>query len=73
MSVKNSNDAIGNRTHDLPACSSVPQLTAPPRAPFILWNVQFSGLQLANYLTYIGAVSRPEQSIGSRCARPESI
>jgi hypothetical protein len=25
MSMKNSNDIIGNRTHDLPVCSAVPQ------------------------------------------------
>ena len=30
--MKNSNDTIGNQTHDLPACSAVPQPTAPPRA-----------------------------------------
>jgi hypothetical protein len=30
MSIKNSSDTIGNRTRDLPACSAVPQLTAPP-------------------------------------------
>jgi hypothetical protein len=30
--MKNSNDNIGNRTRDLPACSGVPQPTAPPRA-----------------------------------------
>jgi glutamine amidotransferase PdxT len=35
MSMKNSNDTIGNRTRDLPACSAVPQPTAPPRAPVI--------------------------------------
>ena len=34
MSMKNSNDTIGNRTRDLPACSAVPQPTAPPRAPY---------------------------------------
>ena len=33
MSMKKSSDAIGNRTRDLPACSAVPQPTAPPRAP----------------------------------------
>jgi hypothetical protein len=33
MSMKNSNDTIGNRTRDLPTCSVVPQPTAPPRAP----------------------------------------
>jgi hypothetical protein len=26
--MKNSNDTIGNRTRDLPACSAMPQLTA---------------------------------------------
>ena len=36
MSMKNSNDTIGNRTRDLPACSSVPQPTAPPRTPSYL-------------------------------------
>ena len=33
MSLKNSNDTIGNRTRDLPTCSAVPQPTAPTRAP----------------------------------------
>ena len=33
MSIKNSNDAIGNRTRDLPVCSAVPQPTAPLRTP----------------------------------------
>jgi len=33
MSMKNSNDTIGNRTRDLPTCKAVPQLTVPPRAP----------------------------------------
>jgi hypothetical protein len=31
MSMKNSSDTIGNRTRDLPACSTVPQSTAQPR------------------------------------------
>jgi hypothetical protein len=31
--MKNSNSPIGNRTRNLPACSTVPQPTAPPRAP----------------------------------------
>ena len=33
MSMKNSNDTIGNQTRDLPACSAVPQPAAQPRAP----------------------------------------
>jgi hypothetical protein len=35
MSMKNSNDIIGSRTRDLPACSAVPKPTAPPLAPHI--------------------------------------
>ena len=31
MSMKNSNDTIGNRTRELPACSTVLQPTAPPQ------------------------------------------
>jgi len=34
MSMKNSNDTIGNRTRGLLTCSAVPQPTAPLRAPF---------------------------------------
>jgi hypothetical protein len=38
--MKNSNDNIGNRTHDLPTCSAVPQPTAPPRTPNLSHNSQ---------------------------------
>jgi hypothetical protein len=30
MSMKNSNDTIGNRNRDLQTCRAVPQPTAPP-------------------------------------------
>ena len=43
--MKNSNDTIGNRNHDLPACIAVPQPTAPPRAP--AWNVVVQGKHAA--------------------------
>ena len=33
MSTQNSSDTIGNRTRDIPACNTVPEPTAPPRAP----------------------------------------
>jgi len=33
MSLKSSNDTIGNQTHDLPACSTVPQPTVPLCTP----------------------------------------
>ena len=35
VSMKNSIDTIGNRTRDFPACSAVPQPSAPPRAPHV--------------------------------------
>jgi hypothetical protein len=38
MSMENSKDAIGIQTRDLPACSAVPQPTALPRAPAILYT-----------------------------------
>jgi len=37
--MKNSNDIIGNRTHDLSACNAVPQPSAPLRAPILLTNI----------------------------------
>ena len=36
MSMKNTSDTIGNRTHDLPTCSAVPQSTALRRALIII-------------------------------------
>ena len=38
---KKSNDTIGNRTRDLPACSAVPQPTAPPRLSVFCLSVSF--------------------------------
>jgi hypothetical protein len=34
-SIEKSNDLIGNRTRDIPACSRVPQPTSLPRTPLI--------------------------------------
>ena len=36
ISMKISNDTIGNRTSDLTVCTAVPQPIAPPRTPFII-------------------------------------
>jgi hypothetical protein len=35
-SMKNSNDSIGYRTFDLPACSVSPHPTLPPRVPIAI-------------------------------------
>ena len=48
--MKNSNDNIENRTRNLPACSAVPQPTAPPR-----------DLLLNGYRGYFLVVKRPER------------
>jgi len=39
-SMKNSNGNVGNGTRDLPACSTVPQTTAPPHIPKALKALQ---------------------------------
>ena len=39
--MKNSSDTLGNRIRDLPACSAVPQPTAPPRAPTDAYMPQY--------------------------------
>jgi hypothetical protein len=50
MSMKNSNDTIGNQTRYLLAGSAVPQPTAPPRA-LKVWNYNFY-LVLYGYKTW---------------------
>jgi len=49
MSMKNSSDTIGNRTRELPTCSAVPQLTAPPRAPVLVRTKRNSINKLKNF------------------------
>jgi hypothetical protein len=39
--MKNFNDIIENRTHDLPACSAVPQPAAPQRARYIMVLIKY--------------------------------
>jgi hypothetical protein len=50
MSIKNSNDTIENRTRDLPACSAVPQPTAPPCAPTNFHVMHYCFLNLVVYV-----------------------
>jgi hypothetical protein len=50
MSMKNANAVIGNRIHDLPSFSSVPQPTALPHAPFYKRSYVFTFLTTVNYL-----------------------
>jgi hypothetical protein len=43
VSMNNSNDTKGNRTRNLPACSAVPQPTAPTSTPQISVHIQNIG------------------------------
>jgi len=54
MSMKNSNDIIGNRTGNLPACSAVPQPTAPPRAPGKMNLIIYIDLPNFSFLFFTG-------------------
>ena len=51
--MKNSIDTIGNRTRDLPACSAVPQPTAP-----LLFNIRHKSAVLIDAATF-DATKRP--------------
>ena len=48
--MKNYNDTIGNRTRGLPACSAVPQPTAPPRAPIYIYIYTYLYLFMYIYI-----------------------
>jgi hypothetical protein len=64
MSMKNSNDTIGNRTQDLPVCSAVPQSTAPLYAEYCrcICRIFLSSLTPCNTSSFL---TRPLQLIFS--------
>jgi hypothetical protein len=50
--MKNPNDPIGNRTSDLPVCSSMPQPTVPPRNESMNFSIQeTNGLSASKLFT----------------------
>jgi len=53
MSIKNSNDNIGNRTRNLPACRAVPQPTATPRAPLTEYTHTHTHIYIYIYIYII--------------------
>ena len=55
--MKTFNDTIGNRTRDLPACSSVPQPTAPPRAPVTMINTYYFMVYVFQYWLLLTVVT----------------
>ena len=48
--MENSIDTIWDRTRDIPACSAVPQPTAPPGAPIKYINIIISYEWICRYL-----------------------
>jgi len=55
--MKNSNDTIGNRTRDLPACSALPQPTASPRASIVYCvfnNIKVNGGRKVTCAVHVG-------------------
>ena len=73
MSMKNSNDTIGNRTRDLPACSAVPQSTAPRRAPIFSYVDLITCIQLQlssnSVLMNIDSLKHVINFVMNRCFR----
>ena len=59
--MKNSHDTLGNQTHDLLACSAVPQPTVPPRAPKY-WTVILVNIFAVLNLTFL-IFAGPRQTI----------
>jgi hypothetical protein len=53
MSMKNFSDTIGNRTHNVPACSAVPQLTGLLRAPNNIYIYIPCVIAVSSYLALI--------------------
>jgi len=62
--MKNSNDAIGNRTRDLPACSAVPQPTALTRSPdSVCISTKLFG-NFAHIFLVCQKISQPDRVVG---------
>jgi len=77
MSMKNSNDNIGNRTRDLTACSAMPKPTALLRAP-LLWIMSDDILYLLvvspNVKTELVTTSEKQHSLPStKCNNPQRL
>ena len=67
MSMKNSNDTIGNQTRDLRTCSAVPQQTAPPAAcPHVCHY--FLYITLINRIAIYYYISSSSSSSSSSCS-----
>ena len=70
--MKNSSNTIGNRTRDLPACSAVPQMTAPPRTlkVYIKVNINSDKKVLAHFERSVLTRNKNVESHWVTCANP---
>ena len=67
--MKNSNDNIGNRTRDLPACSAVSQPAAPPRASHRMYIISITddrGLKIFQKYSNNPTITRLRKMIYSK-------
>jgi hypothetical protein len=64
--MKNSSDTIGNRTRDLPACSAVPQPTAPLRVPsrIMYRRIKLICFERCGFFLVVGSL-RVRNSVGT--------
>jgi hypothetical protein len=68
MPMKKSTDTIGNRTRDLPACSAVPQPTAPPRPRYGKMESRFEfSMQELRFVTHSTLCRRKKKLISLAC------
>jgi hypothetical protein len=51
--MKNPNDPIGNRTCDLPACTAVPEPSAPPRTALVVFGHIASVPAVPEWVTHV--------------------
>jgi hypothetical protein len=68
-SIEKSNDLIGNRTRDIPACSIVPERSTLPLPPIniyneILWNTLYPVL---NLIVFLLVIVRMSQATSANC------
>jgi hypothetical protein len=64
--MEDSNHTIRNRTHDLPACSTVPQPTAPLRVPLNIVPRSFPETSITRYQSMLRNIAKEGSSDAHR-------
>jgi hypothetical protein len=72
MSMKNSNNTIGNRTRDIRACSAVPQPTTPPRSVYVGWYNKWKVVRISSFTSLLELWKLPSLNLTKpTLTRPE--